>query len=258
MDPAGWREDARGFVSFLADQKMIAPDPRLLEDPRNESRLDAWIQDEDWQLLRNEAAFPRAWVVHQARIYKPIRGLAIEDREKVMGEILFANDALWYDPRRKVFDPHLLAWIEIDDFRPLLPHVRGEPIPNEAVTVTRYEPQRVELEARLRRPGIVVLADVFYPGWTLTVDGKPAPILRVNRLMRGAAVAEGTHRLVYVYDPASFRIGGFLSVLSLALGLVWGLRAVIRDRSDDETSEADQTIPEVHTKVEPGHQDRPE
>ena len=80
--------------------------------------------------------------------------------------------------------------------------------PAESVAVTRYEPQRVELVASLQHPGLVILADTYYPGWNLTIDGLPAPIYRTNRLMRGAAVKAGRHTLVYTYDPDSFRIGG--------------------------------------------------
>ena len=65
--------------------------------------------------------------------------------------------------------------------------------------VTVDDPRRVELAAVLRSPGLVVLADVFYPGWTLTVDGRPAEVLRTNRAMRGVALTAGTHRLVYRY-----------------------------------------------------------
>jgi hypothetical protein len=232
MDPAGWHEGSRGFVSFLPERTMVAPEPALLEDPRNEKQRQAWIRDEDWQLLRNEAAFPRAWVVHRARFSKPIRGLAFdEERAEMMKEILFVNDAFWFEPGRRVFDPHVVAWIETDDFRSLAEYVRGRPGPDptEAVAVTRYEPLRVELEARLQRPGIVVLADVDYPGWTLEIDGRPAEILRTNRLMRGAAVTAGTHRLVYTYDPLSFRAGGVISLLSIALSLGLGVRATLKD-----------------------------
>ncbi len=49
---------------------------------------------------------------------------------------------------------------------------------------------------------MVILADVYYPGWELTIDGKPAPIYPVNRLMRGAAVTAGTHRArLFVQAP---------------------------------------------------------
>ncbi len=63
------------------------------------------------------------------------------------------------------------------------------------------------LEVGLDSPGVVILADVDYPGWELAIDGTPAPIYRVNGVMRGAAVSSGSHRLVYTYAPQSFRIG---------------------------------------------------
>jgi uncharacterized membrane protein YfhO len=57
----------------------------------------------------------------------------------------------------------------------------------------------------------------------LTIDGEPAPIYRANRIMRGAAVQAGKHRLVFVYDPFSFRLGlgisaaGFMIFARLAV-----------------------------------------
>jgi uncharacterized membrane protein YfhO len=86
----------------------------------------------------------------------------------------------------------------------------------ESVRVARYEPQVVELDVTLQRPGFVVLADVNDPGWALTIDDRPAPVLPANRLMRGAAVDAGRHRLRYEYRPLSFPIGGAISLVSLA------------------------------------------
>jgi hypothetical protein len=224
MDPDRWQDGSRGFASFLPQAEMIAPDPGLtrhLEDPEDRRRFEDWVRDQDWMLFRNKAAYPRAWVVHRARFLRPIPGRARDERERLMDQILFANDPFWSDPERRVFDPRALAWIETDDPRPLARFVPGtEPDPTERVAITRYEPQRVELEARLKRPGLVILADVYYPGWTLTLDGQPTAILRANRLMRGAAVGAGTHRLVYTYDPSSFRLGGLISLVSIGLSLV--------------------------------------
>jgi uncharacterized membrane protein YfhO len=92
---------------------------------------------------------------------------------------------------------------------------RARPDPAETVVITRAEPQRVELRAVLRSPGLVVLAEVFYPGWDLTVDGRPAEVLRTNRAMRGVALAVGTHELVFRYQPRSFRVGLGISILGL-------------------------------------------
>src|SRR5262249_10482014 len=99
----------------------------------------------------------------------------------------------------------------------LRPYLDGRPASGaEQVRVSRYGPDRVELTANLERPGIVVLADVDYPGWGLTIDGRPAPIYRVNRAMRGAAVPRGEHRLTYTFRPLSFRVGLAVSCAGLA------------------------------------------
>ena len=79
-----------------------------------------------------------------------------------------------------------MAWVDNDKKTELGPYLSGRPPgPTETVKVTYPSPQRAELEASLESPGLVILADVYYPGWELTIDGKPAPIYPVNRLMRG-------------------------------------------------------------------------
>ena len=46
----------------------------------------------------------------------------------------------------------------------------SDPRPTETVKVAYPNPQRVELEATLNVPGLVILSDVYYPGWELTID----------------------------------------------------------------------------------------
>ena len=55
--------------------------------------------------------------------------------------------------------------------------------------------------------------DAWYPGWTVTVDGVRAEILRVNGAFRGVVLEPGEHLVIYSYLPMSFiagtGIGGF-------------------------------------------------
>jgi hypothetical protein len=128
----------------------------------------------------------------------------------------FAEASNWPELRYPAADLRAVAYVETDDpaaLAPYRPGAGGDPA--EVVTVRYDGPTRVVLEARLHRPGIIVLADLFDPGWRLVIDGRTAPVLRANLLMRGAAVAAGAHTLVYTYQPASVRLGAGVSAVGL-------------------------------------------
>jgi len=78
---------------------------------------------------------------------------------------------------------------------------------------------------------LVVLGDVFYPGWELTIDGRKSEIIRVNRMMRGAAVEAGTHRLVFAYNPRSFRIGMPVSLVAMAVTVALFVASLLKPGS---------------------------
>jgi hypothetical protein len=213
-----WESSARGYASLVPRSTFVYPPPGTFDGPDGPARRARWLETEDFRLLRNEAAFPRAWVVHRADLVPVVRSLRLADRLKLTQQILYQGDEFWRAPGLRVYDPRKMAWVETDrphEIDPLLS--RAEPNPAETVTVTRDEPQRVELTAVVRSSGLVVVSDFYYPGWHLTVDGRPAEILRTNRAMRGVALPAGTHRLVFWYDPASFRVGAALSVIGLAV-----------------------------------------
>ncbi len=200
-----WDDDGRGYASFLSHTDMIHP---RLDSFADAGSRGAWSDRVDWQVLRNKKAFPRSWVVHEGRPVATPRTLDLASRSATMREILYQGDALWQIPGRAVVDPARTAWIEEADAGDLARSLPGGPPSEaEAVEVVAYESNRVELAARLERPGLVVLADAYAAGWRLEVDGVPATTWRVNRMMRGAAVAAGEHRLVFTYDPPSVKAG---------------------------------------------------
>jgi Bacterial membrane protein YfhO len=145
----------------------------------------------------------------------------------MMRALMFMNDPIWTGPNRHALDLRQTALVEVDDKEGLKGLLSPTPVgPSESVTVVEHRPQRVILRAALERPGLVILADTYYPGWQLTIDGKRAPIYRANRMMRSAAVPAGLHTLVYVYRPASFSIGATISVVGLCalLAVAWRSR----------------------------------
>jgi hypothetical protein len=81
--------------------------------------------------------------------------------------------------------------------------------------LTSWSPNRIVVSAT--GPGTVVLSEVAYPGWRVTLDGQPAPGLTVDGLWRAAAVPAGEHTLVFEYRPASVYTGLALAVAGLLL-----------------------------------------
>ncbi|MGH7894217.1 MAG: YfhO family protein [Candidatus Binatia bacterium] len=86
----------------------------------------------------------------------------------------------------------------------------------------------VTLHVTAPRGGLVVLADVFWPGWRVTVDGIERAVLRVNYLFRGVTVDPGEHEVRFRYVPLRLRIGAAVSGIT-ALALVLGGIAVALD-----------------------------
>jgi uncharacterized membrane protein YfhO len=83
--------------------------------------------------------------------------------------------------------------------------------------VETYTPQEVAISARCNTACLLVLTDLHYPGWQVSVDGHEQPIHRVNGLYRGVALEPGAHRVVYRYAPAALRLGLWLALAALLL-----------------------------------------
>jgi len=117
--------------------------------------------------------------------------------------------------------------------------VEGSPVEGEAtgptpgrVEVVRYENGEVELAVDLPEPRIVVLNDLYAPGWKAELDGAEARIYRTNYVVRGVRVPAGQHRLRFSFSTPGLAAGLSVSGLALLLCVLmvgWRFR---RRRSD--------------------------
>ena len=77
--------------------------------------------------------------------------------------------------------------------------------------------------------GYAVLLDSFAAGWSATVDGAPAPIVRADEVARAVAIPAGAHTIAFRYRTPGLRAG---ALVSLAAWLAWlAALAVTRLRS---------------------------
>jgi membrane protein YfhO len=95
--------------------------------------------------------------------------------------------------------------------------IAAAPPARGTVALARERDASVALRATLDRRGLVVLNDELTAGWSARVDGRPAPVLHVNDVMRGVVVPAGRHDVTWRYAVPGLRAGIALSVLGLAL-----------------------------------------
>ena len=192
---------------------------------------------EDVSFAANPKAFPRVWIVHHVELMPPID--PIDPRQvRRRTQQVFWPDGKSRDLRSTAVVEETVQRTSFPPVALVQPQEAELPVANRAeidaeyCRVVRHQPLRVELEARLNRPGLVVLCDQFCPGWRLNVetDGRDAEavsIFRTNRVMRGAWLPAGKHRLLWTYRPTSFMLGAAVSAVSWLI-LTIGLLAILR------------------------------
>ena len=77
----------------------------------------------------------------------------------------------------------------------------------------------VIMNVNTARKGILVLADIDYPGWRATINDIPTKIYKANYITRAIVVPEGEHQVKFFFHPDSFFIGITVSMITLLICL---------------------------------------
>jgi len=95
-------------------------------------------------------------------------------------------------------------------------------------------PDHQVLEADTEGETFLVITDALFPGWTAMIDGKPAPIYRVNHLVRGLKLPAGHLRIELSYEPEGWAAATTVTRGAFALWFViaalWGFRMFVTRR----------------------------
>ena len=183
---AGWRSldmlATRWIVASAAHQwpVRIAPRLRLVADAGS-MRV--------WENLRS---LPRAYLVSRHEV--------VRDPDTALTRVQQDD----FDPRALVLVDREIEW-----------RSAGSAPAVEAIAWKELSPERARLRVQSPRPAVLVLADLHWPGWRVTVDGEQRPVFRADYLFRGVAIEPGDHVVEFSYAPGSLRLGAVLSLVTL-------------------------------------------
>jgi hypothetical protein len=170
----------------------------------------AFFPDLKMGVYENTAYLPRAYAVPRSRTVKkgvealntfirddfnPREEVVLEEEQEARRDFQISNRSLRSSKESSLREPFV-----------------------SKVYVVDYSPTRVTVETETSQEGYLVFADSYYPGWNAYVDGQKTEILRANYLLRAVTLESGAHTVQFKYEPSSYKIGLFLSLMTF---MVW-------------------------------------
>lgn len=141
---------------------------------------------------------------------------------EAMGNAWFVNEVKYVDTPDEEMDalamisPDSLAVADVK-FKDVLGP--GSMVsPGDTIYETTYAPNRLTYHARSARGGVAVFSEVYFPwGWKAMIDGKEAPIGRVNYILRAVNIPAGEHSVEMIFDPESLKTTDTLATVAIIL-----------------------------------------
>jgi hypothetical protein len=186
---------------------LAEPGEEMVELEQSEPSLEL-VFDGEVKIYENKDVLPRAFFVPEYVI--------VEDGDEALA-LLGAEG----------FDPASVVVLE------------EEPVPaastaetaaaEQQIEVVEYTPNRVVIDASAPRDGLLVLGDLYYIGWKVVVDGAEREVYKADYAFRAVRLEAGDHRVEFMFDPLSFKVGLAVSLAALlALAALTGFWLVQR------------------------------
>jgi len=152
----------------------------------------------DIYINENLDAFPRAYLVHDF-VTVPTgkaQDFLAENRE--------------FDLRNSVILESSLSEFELNN-------LHSSSYELDSAKISEFNENSIQIQTFSENDSILILTDVFYPGWRILIDDEPSEILRANGLVRAVIVPEGSHTVEFQYVPDSFWLGMIISTITAIL-----------------------------------------
>jgi hypothetical protein len=198
------------LYNFLGTKYVLANKD---QPPGDASFVPVFNGDPQIDVYLNTKALPRALLIDRA-------------------QIVHSGEEAWQAIHAADFDPSKEVVIEGGE------EVSGAVHQSDgrALAFAAQANDHVELVARTESPAYLVMSDVFYPGWSATIDDQPTTLYPANFAFRAVLVPPGEHHVTFVFNPTTWRAGVIISVL-MVMGLIgYGVWRWWRGRHEHQAS----------------------
>jgi len=175
-----WRfPPGRRMHELLNTKYLVKTDTVLIQ---NQPRLQT-------SLAVDSAYLPRAFFVYNYKTFTTVR----------QESLFIASNQ--FDPRKIVTLRESLG-VELKDTS----------ISSWRAKIQTYTNNTIGLKVYTPKKGILVMSEIYCPGWNAYVDGVPTHVYRADWSLRALIVDQGEHTVVLRYEPKSFYLGASISL----------------------------------------------
>lgn len=123
-------------------------------------------------------------------------------------------------------------------FEPLLDGLQVTPADSAStIRLLEYDSDYLIYEADAKKDELAVFSEIYYPkGWQITIDGKPAAMLRVNYTLRALPVPAGMHTIEFRFEPHSIRITDTIAYGALLIMLLTAVYLLLKKVKRKDTN----------------------
>jgi hypothetical protein len=179
-----WRMWQLMNVRYVVDNRDISSDG-----------LSLVFEEDELRVFEMNDPFPRAWFVSQVE--------TISEDDQAIARLADDN----FDLRRSAILADALA-------------VPLSEASASTLSILDFSPNHLKIEVEATGTHLLVLSQIYYPGWRARVDGLPAELVRVNVVQQGVVVPTGKHTVELSFKPDSFRWGTIVSGVGFSVWLV--------------------------------------
>ncbi|OHD14652.1 MAG: hypothetical protein A2Y41_05955 [Spirochaetes bacterium GWB1_36_13] len=199
------------FISYSKSNSRIAP--FIGEEIQEVNSIkDIWIPDyykkekHEIYLYENKNRFGQAWVVDDISLpeeYNNIISL-IEDKNINLKQTAFINHSnISQEIYNEIKEVNKNELVKLEFF----------------LKIVKYEDNKITIEVNSNKKSLLVLSELYYPGWKVYVNGKKEDLLEVNNILRGNIIQKGQNVVEYVYEPKGVKVGVIISLITLFLSI---------------------------------------
>jgi hypothetical protein len=183
--------DRLNFESAMLDMlnvKYLILNHLPLQDPRYKM-----VYTQQPWVYENTTALPRAFFVDST--------VTLHGRKEIFDYMKSGR-----------FDPHRTAILEENAAIPIKAGA------GNSATLTSFDIHEIHVDAKVNQAGLMVLSEIYYPaGWKVFVDSRESKIFKTNYILRSVFLQPGEHKIVFKFQPTSYRLGVWISLSTMIL-----------------------------------------